>query len=169
MTALRVETVDEKTVRLAGIAPLMADCLQRLGDILGQRDTPAARQRLIPTPSTDDSINAEWERFVTPDLRHLFVSAGETVLQDLTAMQADPHDPKCFRVAFPAAHINAWMSAINQARLILSEQHHVTEQDMNRQGLDLKRTTDIPLIRINLLGWILGVLIQYGDRAGTVG
>jgi hypothetical protein len=163
MNALCVEVVDAKTVRLIGIFPIMADCLQRLGEILAQRDTPEVRQRLIPTPSTDDSINAEWERFITPDLRHLFVSAGETVLQDLTQLQADPHDPKCFSVAFPVVHLDAWMSAINQSRLILAEQHHITEEDMNRDGLDLRSASDIPLIRINLLGWLLSVLVQFGD------
>lgn len=163
MIRLRMEAVDEKTVRLTGIPPLMADCLQHLGDILSQRDAPSVRQRLIPKPSIDETINAEWERFVTTDLRHLFVAAGDTVLQDLTGMEVDPQHPKYFCIAFPAVHLNAWMSAVNQARLILGEQFHVTEQDMNRRNLDLHCASDIPLIRIGLLGWLLEVLVQFGS------
>ncbi len=56
------------------------------------------------------------------------------------------------------------MSAINQARLILGEQFHVTEQDMVRRDIDPHRASDIALIRIHLLGWLLEVLVQSGDR-----
>ena len=168
MSSLRMEVVDEKTVRLTGIVPLMADCLQRIGDILAQRDTPAVRRRLIPKPSADETINAEWEKFVTPDLRHLFVIAAETVLQDLTALEADPQHPKCFCVAFPAVHLAAWMSAINQARLILGEQFHVTEQGMARRDLDPHCAFDIALVRIHLLGWLLEVLVEFGGGTEPV-
>jgi hypothetical protein len=59
------------------------------------------------------------------------------------------------------------MSTINQARLILSEQFHLTKQDMHRDNPDLKRTSDIPLIHIHLLDWILRVPVGNG-KAGEV-
>lgn len=163
MIPLHIESVDEKTLRLTGIAPLVADCLQCLDEILAQRDSPKVRQRLFPVPSTDEAINAEWEQFVGPDLRHLFVTAAETVLRDLTALEADPQDKKCFQVAFSAAHLDAWMSAINQARLILSEKFHITEREMERHDLDLGSETDLALIRIHILGWLLTVLVEFGS------
>ena len=164
MIPLRIEAVDEKTVRLTGIPPLVADCLQRLDEILAQRDSQPARQRLLPKPSSDEVINAEWEQLVTPDLRHLFVTAAETVLRDLTALEPTPQRENLFCLAFPAAHLDAWMSAINQARLILSEQFNVTDLEMERCNLDPRCESDLALIRIHLLGWLLEVLVQFGEQ-----
>ena len=166
MIPLRLEVVDEKTVRLTGLAPLVADCLQRLDEILAHRDSPAAHRRLFPQPGADEASNAEWEQFVVPDLRHLFVTAAETVVRDLTALEADPQSPATFRVAFPTVHRDAWMSAINQARLILSEQFHVTDQAMERRDLDPRNETDLALVRIHLLGWLLEVLVDFATNTG---
>ena len=164
MIPLSIEMVDEKTIRLTGIIPLLADCLQRLNEILEHRDTPSVRQRLFPKPSTDETINSEWEEFVAPDLRHLFVTAGETVARDLTALEPDPQHPNLFRIAFPAAHRDAWMSALNQSRLILGEQLHVTDREMERRTFDPKSAADLELVRMHLLGWVLEVLVDFSSR-----
>ena len=160
---MRIETIDEKTIRLTGIAPLVADCLQRLGEILEQRDSPAVHQRLFPKPSTDETINAEWEQFTAPDLRHLFVTAAETVFRDLTALKLDPQHENLFCVTFPTVHLAAWMSAINQARIILGEQFHITDAKMERSDLDPRRKADLGLIRLHLLGWLLEVLVGFSS------
>ena len=161
MIAPRVEVVDEKTIRLTGLNRLVANCLQGVGEILAQRDAPRVESRLMPQPSTDEDINAEWEKFVTPDLRHLFVTAGETVLRDLTALESDPRRPKWFRVAFPSAHLDAWLSALNQARIILGERFQVTDQAMERRDLDPQNESDLALLRIHLLGWVLELLVEF--------
>ena len=157
----RIELVDDKQIRLSGLNPLVTDSLQRLDEILAQRDAPAAHQRLFPTPSADRQIQAEWEQFVTPELRQLFVSAGETVVRDLTTLAPDPVQPKQFQVKFPAAHLEAWISALNQARLILGAQFEVTEPDMTRQDLDPREARDIGLLRIHLLGYLLQLFIEF--------
>ena len=166
MIHLHLERVDEKTVRITGLNRLVTNCLQGMGEVLAQRDAPAVRQRLLPPPSADAALNAEWEKFVTPDLRHLFVTAAETVVRDLTALERDPQHPLFFRVAFPAAHLNAWMSAINQTRLILGEQFHVTDQALERRDLDPESAADIALLRIHLLGWLLERLVEFSGGAG---
>ena len=157
----RIERVDDKQIRVSGLNPLMTDSLQRLDEILARRDAPAAHDRLFPTPSTEAKINAEWEQFVTPELRHLFVSAGDTVVRDLTTLGPDPAQLNQFQVQFPAAHLEAWISALNQARLILGAQFAVTEPDMTRQDLDPRQARDIGLLRIYLLGYLLQLFIEF--------
>lgn len=159
----QVEVVDEKTIRLIGLNRLVASCLQGLGEILAQRDSPAAGHRLMPPPSTDAVINEEWERLVTPDLRHLFVTAAETVLRDLTALESDPRRRNYFRVAFPTVHLAAWLSALNQARLILGAQFQITDELMDRRDLDPQSADDRALLRIHLLGWVLELLVEFGS------
>src|SRR5439155_12752492 len=91
MIILRVRLKNSKRVRVSGIDPLVADCLSDLPHILEQRDAPAARARLFPNPNESDAeANNDWQSFVAPELRHLFLSAGEIVERDLTSLQASP-------------------------------------------------------------------------------
>jgi hypothetical protein len=161
MTDLRVQPVNAKHLRISGIEPFLADCLLGLTEVLEQRDSPQPRERLFPNPTTaDDKANAEWQQLITPEVRHLFVSAGETVARDLTALKPDKHEPALFAVTFPAEHINAWMSALNQARLILGELFRVTELDMNAINLDVHSEKTLAIVRIHLLGYLLQLFVD---------
>ena len=66
-------------------------------------------------------------------------------------------------MTFAAAHLNAWMSAINEARLILGELFDVTEQDMNREDLDLEDPKQFAVLKIGALGWLLGNLVAFAN------
>ena len=161
MINLRVRPVDAKHIRISGIEPFLADCLQGLGEVLEQRDSPKARERLFPNPTTaDDKANAEWQQQITPEMRHLFVSAGETVARDLTALQPETPETGCLQVTFPAEHVNAWMSALNQARLILGELFSVTEKDMNAVRFDVHNAKTLAIVRIHLLGYLLQLFVE---------
>lgn len=155
MKVLRVVACDEKTVELTGIPPVLRHCLFQLPEILRHRTQPGVRERLFPDPEPGNArANADWHELADPELRHLFVSAEETVVRDLAGLEDD-------RVRFPAAHLSAWMSAINQARLILGELHHVTEQDMDRTDLDPSRPKDVALLEIHVLGYLLQTLVDF--------
>jgi hypothetical protein len=164
MINLRVQTSDEKHVCISGIPSFLAAILRELPEVLELRDSPQARARLFPNPTAkDDKTNQEWEQMAGPELRHLFVSAGETVARDLTALQVDDDDPEAHRVVFPVEHINAWMSATNQARLILAEVHKIGEKDMGRTDLDPQSPKDMAALRIHLLGYLLHRLVEPDD------
>jgi hypothetical protein len=161
---LRVEPVDSKHIRISGIHPVLLDCLHALPEILEQRDTPAARQRLMPDPTTTDTkANTEWQRHVAPELRHLFVAAGETVARDLTGLTPDG------QLTFSTSHVAAWMSAANQSRLILGELFHITDADMESTDFDVKTPKGLAIFRIHVLGWLLQLLVDLeAGHAGVV-
>lgn len=161
MIHLRVRPHNEKYIRITGIDPVLLDSLHALPEILEQRDSPNARSRLLPDPTTaDTSINAEWQRLVTPDLRHLFVSASEIVMRDLTGISPDTNQPLLHEVTFSVEHLNAWMSALNQTRLILGELFHVTEADMESTDFDLQKPKGLAVLRIHILGYLLQSLVE---------
>ena len=56
------------------------------------------------------------------------------------------------------------MSALNQARLILGEQLHVTDREMERRTFDPKSAADLELVRMHLLGWVLEVLVDFSSH-----
>ncbi|MGA2138296.1 MAG: DUF2017 family protein [Verrucomicrobiia bacterium] len=161
MTRLRVQPFDEKRIRISGIPPVLAFMLRELPEILELRDSPDAQTRLFPNPTAEDEkANDEWREVTGPELRHLFVSAGETVARDLTALTADEAAPQEHQVTFPVEHVNAWMSALNQARLILAAVHEIGDKDMNRTDFDPTSSRDVAALRIHLLGYLLHLFVE---------
>ena len=158
MIHLRVEPDGVKHLRITGIDPVVLDCLHALPEILEQRDTPAARQRLLPDPTPADiETNDEWQRVIAPDLRHLFVSAADTVVRDLTAVESAG---QLSEVAFPVEHLAAWMSALNQSRLILGELFKITDADLETREFDVNQPKGMAILRIHVLGYLLQLLVE---------
>ena len=172
MIKLRVRPLDEKHIRVSGIAPVLAVVLRELPEILEQRDSPDAYDRLFPNPtSADDKINKEWQQMNRPELRHLFVSAGETVARDLASLADAKSKSEAYQITFPVEHLRAWMTALNQARLILAEIHEIDDDDMSVQDLDPRNPKHVAALRIHLLGYLLHLFVELemGDEpADTV-
>jgi len=153
----RVESVDAKTIRISNIDPVLAHCLYEIPDILAKRSAPGAHERLFQDLIADDAAaNADWHNYTTPELHHLFASAGDTITRDLTGL-ADK------QVIFPAVHLDAWLSALNQTRLILAALHNLTETDMEIRQLDLTDPRHHALLRVHLLGDLLYLLIAHSQ------
>jgi Domain of unknown function (DUF2017) len=161
VTRLQIQFVNQKDLRISGINPLLTGCLHELPRILELRDNPSARARLLPPPTRKDAaINQEWKEAVEPDLRHLHVSAGETVTRDLTGLKPSPQLPDSCFVIFPATHTSAWVSALNQARLILAVLANVDEIDMNLPFSQLTREKVLAVIQIHAFGVLLDKFVQ---------
>jgi uncharacterized protein DUF2017 len=169
MTELRIQPVGTKHIRISGLHPLMAVFLQELPEILEFRDKPPAHERLYPTPTADDgAANREWQDSIEPELRHLFTSAGDTVARDLTGLAPQPGTPARLCVTISAAHVSAWMSAINQARLILGALFGIAdEQDMFIAAFDPQNPKHTAAFRIEALGELLHkfVELEAGERS----
>jgi hypothetical protein len=158
---LKVQPLDEKRILISGIPPVLAAMLREVPEILELRDSPEARARLYPNPTADnDKINREWRQMAGPELRHLFVSAGETVGRDLTALTAEGDSGEAYRVAFPVEHVPAWISALNQTRLILGEVHKIDEVEMSRTDFDPQSAKHMAALRIHLLGYLLHLFVE---------
>jgi hypothetical protein len=146
----------------SGINLWCALILQEVPAILEERHAPAPRERLFPDPTrSDPDWNDQWRQLVAPELESLFQSAGEIIARDLARLQPEDKRQSSFRVEIPAAHVNAWISALNQARLILGAQHKITEADMNDDApvnLCDKRTAAV--MKIRLLGIFVELLVQ---------
>ncbi len=161
MTGLSVQPFDEKRILIRGIPLVLAAMLRELPEVLELRDSPDARTRLYPNPTADDDqINREWRPLAGPELHHLFVSAGETVARDLTGLTAEKEHSNAWQVAFPVEHVAAWMSALNQARLILAEVHKIDDMEMNRVDFDPQSAKSMAALRIHLLGYLLHLFVE---------
>lgn len=149
MKPIRVIPIRADRVKISGIGADLAYCLRQVPVILGRRDEPKVRRRLFPDPTPGHSEeNAAWHETVEPELRHLFESAERTLVSDLAGLRSES-------LVLPASHLDAWRSSINQARLVLSELHGVTEADMERETMDPTQAKDLALMQIHVLGYLL--------------
>lgn len=171
MIDLRIERLDEKHVRIGGLTTMLALMLREIPEVLELRDGPDARARLFPSPTAaDEKINKEWQQMVSPELRHLFVSATEIVTRDLTAMTGNKEDPELYEVVFPVEHFSAWMSALNQTRLILAEVYKIGEEEMEQRDFDPQNPKHLAVLRIQLLGYLLHLFVELeNDNESTDG
>lgn len=123
--------------------------LQVLPDTAAGKLGPShLRERLTPSPLSDDSLagedtlelNKDWKEFIVPELEEGFREARAVVQGDLDQVEilplsewiedlAEDFDPELpqelRRVRVPLEHTEAWYSALNEARLLLNEEHGI--------------------------------------------
>lgn len=159
---LSLTELDDGRLALRGIDAPIAFCLLQVPLIVARRDDPEVRPRFHPDAIVGDTArNAEWHRLMDAELSHLFEAATRTLERDLGAL-----DPAAREIVFPAAHLPAWMSAVNQARLVLAEQHHFGEADLSSPDLEAGDPRRAALAEVQILGYVLQVLVERGPEGG---
>ena len=148
---------------LRDLTPWFLAELLRLPDLLRPDQPEHVRDRLYPLASEgDEASQEEWRRLVHPELFALLASARAVVEHDLESLDLGEGDEPG-RLVIPAGHVQAWISALNAARLTLAELHGVGQEEMNaaESGLptDLGQEVVMAIARIHLLAWLQEALI----------
>lgn len=131
---MRPRSPDEDTLEIAGIPAPLAEFLRQIPASARPGRSRAARRRLFSSPVSDpaDPLAADWAEHVAPELEHLFRSATELVAGDLRSLRKErrpPDDPASYRLRIPRKHAEAWLSALNQARIVIGEKIRYREGD----------------------------------------
>ncbi|MDF1825458.1 MAG: DUF2017 family protein [Verrucomicrobiales bacterium] len=110
------------------------------------------KERLFPSHLSPDALADEeslesvedWKNFVRPDLENTFREAREIVQQDLDKVEIVSMEeyftpeqfasiqkelPELRRVRVPRRHTEAWYNALNQARLLMNEEHDIASSE----------------------------------------
>lgn len=154
MNNLRVECTPSGELAIHGIDTLLAACLYRIPEVLQQREQPGVRERLFPDPLEEDpAFNQAWHEQLDSELHYLFASAERTLVRDMAALEGES-------LVIPAEHREAWLSALNQARLVLGEQHHIKSADMKREDLEPATPRDLALLQVHIYGHLLHLLVE---------
>lgn len=106
-------------VRLpAGERELLRTLPEQLRELLtGDPTTDAALRRLFPAPTSDDeALNSEYERLTRGDLLEERLAAVDTMERTLDAERLSEDE------------LVAWLSAINDLRLVIGVRLDVTEE-----------------------------------------
>lgn len=133
MNAVEISRLDKQTVSVAGLDPFLIDLLHKIAEAADPMGNEAASARLYSTPTqgAEPEFDAEWTELIQPDLEEHFASSVEIVQGDLHGFPASDPGSDGNELQIPAAHLEAWIHALNQARLALAARFNVTENDMN--------------------------------------
>jgi hypothetical protein len=150
-------------LEISEIDPFLAELLRQIPESTNTEDAPMARARLFSAPAGEgeNEFCEEWKLYVQPGLERLFQTATETVAMDLRSVFGNEKAFANCRLWIPADHADAWLNALNQARLTIASKHGFTEKelcDQDRSPVGSRR--DLSLFQVNFYGFLQEVILR---------
>ena len=144
-------------LEIAELDPFLAELLRQIPESAKAEGVEAAENRLFSSPGdpSDTELCNEWKLYVEPELRRLFRTANETVAVDLKMLNGSTKPFANCTLRIPLKHAEAWLSALNQARLVIASKYGFTEADMSdhyRSPIGSRR--DLSLFQVNFYGFL---------------
>jgi hypothetical protein len=150
-------------IEISELDPFLAELLKQIPASTNPDRVPAAEQRLFSPPSNgkQTELCAEWRMYVEPELRRLFETATQTVSADLEQLNGNEKSFANRTLRIPAKHADAWLSALNQARLVIAAKNNFTENELNdhfRSPIGSRR--DLSLFQVNFYGFLQEFILR---------
>ena len=150
-----------EALRISDLDPFLAELLRQIPASTNPDGVPTAGARLFCRPSREKEICAEWKSYVEPELVRLFRSATETVAADLAQLNGNEKSLRNRTLRIPFEHADAWLNALNQARLVIAEKNKFTEEELNdheRSPIGSRR--DLSLFQVNFYGFLQEFILR---------
>ena len=150
-------------LEISELDPFLAELLRQIPESTSTENSPAARDRLFTAPAdlSQKELCKEWKAYVEPELQRLFRSATETVAADLEQLNGNKK-PFANRTLFiPTKHADAWLNALNQARLNIAARNGFTERELSdndRSPIGSRR--DLSLFQVNFYGFLQEFILR---------
>lgn len=154
---MKLEAATDGALLLQEIPPLL---FALLAEIPGRAasDDPRVGARFFPDPAADDELVEDWKSLVHPELQELFQSARETVRADLRSA-SENDGTRALRI--PHNHADAWLSALNQARLAITEESGFGEKDMAAEAApNPEDPREMALFQVGFYGFLQECLVR---------
>jgi uncharacterized protein DUF2017 len=150
-----------EALQISDLDPFLAELLRQIPASTNSEGAPEAETRLFSRPSAEKEICAEWKSYVEPELRRLFRSSTETVAEDLAQLNGNEKSLRNRTLTIPFEHADAWLNALNQARLVIAEKCKFTDEELNdhdRSPIGSRR--DLSLFQVNFYGFLQEFILR---------
>ena len=153
-------------IEISELDPFLAELLRQIPASANPEGVEAAEQRLFssPTNGKETEICAEWKLYVEPELRRLFQTATETVSADLEQLNGNEKKLGNRTLCIPSKHADAWLNALNQARLVIAAKYNFTDGELGehfRSPIGSRR--DLSLFQVNFYGFLQEFILRELD------
>jgi hypothetical protein len=150
-------------IEISELDPFLAELLRQIPASANPDGVQSAEQRVFSPPSNgkQTELCAEWKIYVEPELRRLFQTATETVAADLQQLNGNEKSFGNRTLRIPAKHADEWLSALNQARLVITAKNNFTENELNdhfRSPIGSRR--DLSLFQVNFYGFLQEFILR---------
>lgn len=127
--------------------------------MLIESSDPRVRDRLLPETCQDDEDEEHWREHAVPELERLFMSRAQLVQRDLDAVQKVAGEENV-ALLVPDVHVNAWVAALNAARLALCALNDMTAAHFEVDGFaTASPKQQEALLRMEMLAEMQAVLL----------
>ena len=127
--------------------------------MLLESNDPRVRDRLLPETCEDAEDERQWRDHAVPELERLFQSRAQVVRRDLSTIRQIPESGLSV-LLIPDEHVNAWLAALNAARLALFVLNDMTAEHLEEEGfLSGTPKQQEAALRISLLAEIQAVML----------
>jgi hypothetical protein len=153
---------DGDVLELSELDPFLAELLRQIPASTKCEDAAVAEQRIYSAPAepNEKEICAEWKLYVQPELRRLFQSATETVAADLQQLDGKKPFANC-TLRIPREHADAWLNALNQARLVIAAKNNFDEGELcNHYRSPIGSRRDLSLFQVNFYGFLQEFILR---------
>jgi Domain of unknown function (DUF2017) len=150
-------------IEISELDPFLAELLRQIPASTNPDGAPAAEERIFssPTNGTEPESRAEWKMYVEPELRRLFQTATQTVAGDLEQLNGTEKSLANRTLRIPAKHADAWLSALNQARLVIVAKNNFTETELNDHlHSPIGSRRDLSLFQVNFYGFLQEFILR---------
>lgn len=153
-------------IEISELDPFLAELLRQIPASANTDGAPAAEQRIfsLPINGKETELCAEWKIYVEPELRRLFQTATQTVGTDLEQLNGNEQTLANRTLRIPIKHADAWLSALNQARLVIAAKNNFTELELSdhlRSPIGSRR--DLSLFQVNFYGFLQEFILRELD------
>jgi len=151
-----------EALEIRELDPFLAELLRQIPESAQPKDSPAAQERLFspPTMPEEKVLCAEWKLYVVPELRRLFQSATETVRQDLQQLHCTNKPFANCTLRIPMAHADAWLNALNQARLAIAATYQFSDHELCDYRSPLGSRRDLSLFQVTFYGFLQELILR---------
>ena len=150
-------------IEISELDPFLAELLRQIPASTSPDGLPAAEQRLFssPTNGKESELCAEWKIYVEPELRRLFQTAAQTVAGDLEQLNGNEKNLANRTLRIPCKHADAWLSALNQARLVIAAKNNFTETELSDHlHSPIGSRRDLSLFQVNFYGFLQEFILR---------
>jgi hypothetical protein len=145
-----IRRLKEDSIELAEIETIEAELLRKIPSVCDTGGDNRAETRLFSSPAdtSERQFLNDWDEYVRPELRHLFLSARKTVEADLEKLSDRPGH--LGRLVVPRSHGDAWLNTLNQARLVLACKFGFSDEELSTRDIPKSFSRrDLVLLQIN--------------------
>jgi hypothetical protein len=153
-------------IEIAELDPFLAELLRQIPASANPEGAPAAEERIFSAPAngSEPELCSEWKVYVEPELRRLFQTATQTVATDLEQLNGSEKNLANRTLRIPVKHADAWLSALNQARLVIATKNNFTETELNDHlHSPIGSRRDLSLFQVNFYGFLQEFILREMD------